>query len=166
VKAKIVSLEKAIEVTHSLPTKYAGELHQIDTYFIVKKGRLKLREINQTQAELIFYDRDERSSQRISNYEVYAVVNALQIKQVLEKALGVLAVVKKKRRVFLYNETRIHLDEVLHLGYFLEFEVPIDTSIDSAKNVTNYLIERFNISQIDFISESYLDLVLRTNQNI
>jgi adenylate cyclase class IV len=48
-------------------------------------------------------------------------------------ALGVLAVVKKRRTLLSLDATRIHLDNVDGLGDFIEFEVPVTGDDDAAK---------------------------------
>ena len=46
----------------------AARLHQVDTYFDAPRGRLKLREINGTEAQLIHYDRLDQAKPRASDY--------------------------------------------------------------------------------------------------
>ncbi|MBI4547902.1 MAG: class IV adenylate cyclase [Ignavibacteriae bacterium] len=161
VKVTISSFNKALDIARSLGASYVGEIHQVDTYFGVQQGRLKLREANDKNAELIFYDRDEHSTQRVSYFQIYPINSPQQLKQILAEALGNLAIVEKKRKVFLYDSTRIHIDDVKGLGGFLEFEVPIHTTLESATKVMNYLIDQFRIDESDFISVSYLDLMLK-----
>ena len=101
----------------------SGTLVQIDTYFTVPRGRLKLRETDGADAELIFYEREEETDERWSRYERERVEDPASLKRLLEAALGVRAVVRKKRDLYLIRDARIHVDDVEGLGAFVEFEV-------------------------------------------
>jgi adenylate cyclase, class 2 len=161
IKAMIPSVERAKAVAYSLNARLVEELHQIDTYFDVQHCRLKLREVNQAGAELIYYDRTEASKQRVSQFEIFPCSNPSLLKIMLGKAIGIKTVVEKKRLLFLYKSTRIHLDEVIHLGSFLELETPIESSIEAAIEVTNFLERKFDINESDYVLNSYLDLLLQ-----
>jgi adenylate cyclase class IV len=101
-----------------------GDLRQTDTYFDAPKGRLKLRETAGYQAELIYYQREEATANRGSDYEVAHSREPDALRDLLSHALGVQAVVKKRRTLLSLDATRIHLDNVEGLGNFLELEVP------------------------------------------
>ena len=160
IKARIRDIQECEKLVQTLPASFAGYLNQIDTYFRIPHDRLKLREINGTQAELIYYRRDERSSQRTSDYIQYACEDASTMKRLLTDSLGVLCIVHKRRTLYMYQTTRIHLDEVKNLGSFLELETPIGNSNDESQTVTNYLIGHLGMKEPDFITCSYLDLML------
>src|SRR5687767_6164013 len=100
----------------------ADILNQVDTYFHVPAGRLKLREINNASAELIFYDRPDAPDVRISRYHIAPVADAAAMRALLAAALGVRAVVRKRRELLWYANVRIHLDAVENLGDFVELE--------------------------------------------
>lgn len=53
-------------------------------------------------------------------------------------ALGVKGLVKKKRMLWLYNQTRIHVDEVEGLGNFLELEVGLVVSQSAVYYLINF----------------------------
>lgn len=59
VKARINNLSAAEKVALEIGAIFEGEFFQVDTYFNVKNGRLKLREFDSGFAELIFYHRVE-----------------------------------------------------------------------------------------------------------
>ena len=87
-----------------------GELRQTDTYFMARRGRLKLRSIEDGGSELIAYSRPDGSEARESTY-----VRAPASQSVLEalgSALSTTVVVSKRRRLYLWEGVRIHLDEV------------------------------------------------------
>jgi predicted adenylyl cyclase CyaB len=159
VKARIRSVREAEQTARSINATFEGTLHQVDTYYNVPRGRLKSREINNERAELVFYERDEHAKHRESNYRVFPCMEISLLKEILGRSLGIRATVKKKRELFMYNSTRIHLDEVENLGSFLELESPVEESLDKAQEVVAFLVREFNVQDADFILESYVDLL-------
>ncbi|CAA9514156.1 MAG: Adenylate cyclase [uncultured Solirubrobacteraceae bacterium] len=105
-----------------------GVLVQRDTYFHAVKGRLKLREIEGSAAELIAYDRADLSGPKVSVYRRVPVLDPAEMIGALGDALGVRTVVEKRRRLVLWRNVRIHLDEVARLGRFVELEAVAATS--------------------------------------
>lgn len=103
-------------------------LDQIDSYFPVPAGRLKLRQITpeagEPTAELIAYQRPDLTGPRWSAYELLPLAPdvANRLKAMLTASLGVGAVVAKRRLVAIRGRSRIHLDQVEGLGCFLEIE--------------------------------------------
>ena len=109
----------------------AGLLRQRDTYFETRSGRLKLREdLGAATAELIAYERPTVDGIRVSRYRRVAVAAPAETLELLAAALGVSGVVEKERRLFLYRNVRIHLDEVEHLGTFVELEAVLASRVD------------------------------------
>ncbi len=160
IKARIPSIQYAINIAEKLPASFSTELNQTDTYFVVPKGRLKLREINNSQCELIYYTRTETSNERLSDFEISTVTDSINLKSILKMAYGVSAAVQKKRLLYLYGTTRIHIDNIDSLGAFIEFEVPVETDHQKAHNIMQFLISKFQIQDDSFIKESYMDLIL------
>jgi len=109
-----------------------GELRQRDTYFHARSGRLKLREEQPGRAHLIAYAREHEAAPRVSRYRITPVADAEGLALTLASALGVQAVVVKRRRLFLWCGVRIHLDEVKGLGSFIELEGVAPPSSDLA----------------------------------
>ncbi len=105
-----------------------GVLVQRDTYFQCVKGRLKLREIDGAPAELIAYDRADLAGPKVSTYTVAPVLDPHALGRALAQALGVRAVVAKRRRLVLWRNVRIHLDDVEGLGAFVELEAVAATA--------------------------------------
>ena len=123
IKAVCPDLTAARAAAVGLAGPVVAVLNQLDTYFHVPAGRLKLREINDTSAELIFYHRpDDPSAARLSRYHLVPVPDPVAMKALLSAALGVRAVVRKRRELHLYENVRIHLDAVENLGNFIELE--------------------------------------------
>ena len=137
-------------------------LEQKDTYFQVPEGRLKLREEGE-RAELIFYRRPDRAGPRTSEYEIVPVESATALADLLGDALGVVSVVMKRRRLYLFGSVRIHIDSVMSLGDFLEFEAVMDQGDEEEAAAADMLIARlmkeFSVSPEDLVGQSYCDLL-------
>jgi adenylate cyclase, class 2 len=153
--------------------RFVGLDHQIDTYFKVPNGRLKLREGN-IENTLIFYDRPNQAGPKKSDIILYQVLPNASLKAILEKTNGVLAVVDKQRKIFFIDNVKFHLDEVVGLGQFVEIEA-IDI-VDEENPATGgkvglgyaHLLEQctffmtlFGIQEVDLLSHSYSDMVMK-----
>lgn len=164
IKARCHDLASIQEILVNLQADYRGEDHQIDTYYKVPNGRLKLREGNIEKA-LIQYHRENIEGPKASHYQLYKSENLGEIKSLLHTALGELIIVDKKRKIFYINNAKIHLDQVEHLGTFVEIEI-IEQGNDNDSRFTTlqaqceYYIETFGIQQRDLCSVSYSDMML------
>jgi adenylate cyclase class IV len=106
-KAKCDNHERLREILQTEKADFKGLDHQIDTYFKVNFGRLKMREGNIENA-LIFYDRENCAGPKKSKILMYETGHDKGLKDILAKALGVLVVVDKKREIyFIDNENFI-----------------------------------------------------------
>jgi predicted adenylyl cyclase CyaB len=161
IKAKFPNRERGIALAKSLGASDEGTLHQIDTYFNVDRGRLKLREINNSEFQLIFYERPDEDGPKTSSYQIVPVPDPQLLKAVLDQAIGIWKVVEKYRVLFLLDEVRIHLDHVSGLGDFLEFEGVIqnEASKDATRAKVDQLVIQFGLSPNDLLSGSYSDMV-------
>jgi adenylate cyclase class IV len=144
-------------------------LIQVDTYFRVPCGRLKLREIESTigkTAELIQYDRPDRAGVRTSTYQ-RVDVNP-EVKLALLAALGELVTVRKRRTVAIWQSTRIHLDEVDGLGLFIELETVLDEgerSTERGRAEYDDVVEWLDLASLEPIPGSYSDLLIEKGQH-
>jgi predicted adenylyl cyclase CyaB len=138
-----------------------GVLAQLDTYFEVPRGRLKLREQSPGGVELIAYERTDDRDSTASHYRIVAVPDPAELKAALTSTLGVRVEVRKERRLFLWEGVRIHLDEVEGLGSFIEFEgvATADKSTHAFAPLLADLRRRFGITDDDLLAVSYSDLV-------
>jgi predicted adenylyl cyclase CyaB len=158
-KAPLDSLAKGIQIAKRLGARDKGILHQTDIYYRVPQGRLKLRVINKTSSELIFYHRPNNQGSRYSDYIVLPVHDAGGTNHLCSSAFGEDVRIQKKRKLFIYKNARIHLDEVKGLGPFLEFEVLVLHGKIQAQNLLAKLILAFQIDMKKVISVSYSDML-------
>jgi predicted adenylyl cyclase CyaB len=83
------------------------------------------------------------------------------VRAILSGALGVLAVVEKRREIYFVGNVKIHLDRVRGLGTFLEVEAM--TRSGDIKKVRAQAVKfqkLFAISPEDIVPQSYSDLIL------
>ena len=161
IKARAYDFKRQSELASGLSDGPAQRLRQEDTFFNVPSGRLKLREFGNGTGEMIQYHRPDRTEPAESSYIRSATTDPSTLKEALTEALGVRAVVKKQRTVYVAGQTRIHLDEVEGLGEFLELEVVLgdEESAAQGKLIAGKLMERLEIDEADLVSSAYVDLL-------
>ncbi len=162
-KAKYPNIKRAEAIAVELSETEQEVLQQVDTYYSVPHGRLKLREIKSIKgdtAELIWYERDEEGGDRMSRYERVSVDTSSGFLSILTEALSPDVTVEKQRTVYMWNDCRIHIDLVEQLGPFVEFEILTEQRSDEKERL-QFLKEKFGITELDIINCSYSDL-LRT----
>ena len=141
---------------------FVGEDHQIDTYYNVPHGRLKLREGNIENA-LIYYERENTASAKKSDIILYQHAPNKTLKELLIKAHGIKAVVDKKRKIYFIDNVKFHFDRVEGLGEFIEVEA-IDQEasfgLDKLQEQCRYFASFLGIAQSDYLAVSYSDMVL------
>lgn len=131
-KVRIVSLDNLIPRLVELEATYRELIHQVDTYFHNPKGRLKLRETEELDyGWLIYYERPNEVDSRYSTYELCRIPEPTALKQLLNTALGIKTIITKERSLWMYNNTRIHLDSVQDLGEFVELETVFQGQTES-----------------------------------
>lgn len=158
-KARVADLGVAEAQARALGATDGGLLRQVDTYFVAPQGRLKLREINGVEAQLIGYDRPEAGATRWSRFRVVAVADPSGMKALLSEALGLRGVVTKQRHLYLWDDCRLHLDQVEGLGSFIEFEVLSKGDDASDRSRMDALMRHFGLEERDAIRASYSDLL-------
>jgi predicted adenylyl cyclase CyaB len=136
--------------------QYKGLLKQKDVYYKFKNGLLKLRIENGSYC-LIKYFRDEKGT-RWSEYEILKL-DGKNVEKYLSEILKVETVVEKKRKLYLYQNTRIHLDEVKNLGNFLELETVVAKNKKHAESEFAEVIELLNLDLKKQIKSSYRNLL-------
>lgn len=147
----------------ALGAKHAGTFQQTDSYFKVPEGRLKLREVkNSNTAELIYYERENTAGPKSDDAFILRVQEPEELKKILKKILAPLVEVEKVREIYRYKGTQIHLDTVKNLGKFIEFERK--TSVDPETTEKDQLIleklmKKLKIKPNNLESLSYSDLI-------
>ncbi len=165
-KARYADLPAAMRIAESLGAARAGVERQRDTYFHCPHGRLKLRQRwpeggeRSDRCELIAYRRGDADRPRASDYTVVPVADGEAIGTALADALGTAVIVEKRRTVYLFENVRIHLDEVSGLGTFIEFEAVVGDGCDEAEAGAKVqaLIAAFSVGGDSVIAGSYGDL--------
>lgn len=162
-KAKTSRLQELETKLNVLNPVFKGEDKQLDTYFNVSSGRLKLREGNIENA-LIYYERENTNAAKQSDVILYQHAPAAGLKEILTKVHGIKAVVDKRRKIYFIDNVKIHFDEVNKLGTFVEVEA-IDTDgnigIEKLKQQCNHFANLFEIKEEDYIALSYSDMILQ-----
>ena len=136
-------------------------LVQTDTFFEVPTGRLKLREFPGGPGELIAYDRPDAAGPKTSTYAISNTDNSPGLLKVLKAALPVIGVVSKTRQLFIAGRTRIHIDDVKGLGWFMELEVVMGPDEDPAVGEAEAaaLMDQLHVQAEDLVTGAYLDLL-------
>lgn len=160
-KAKDIAALEAILLQHH--PLFIGEDHQIDTYFNVQAGRLKLREGNIENA-LIHYEREDFAGAKSSHVLLYQHQPDKTLKEILIKTLGVKAIVDKRRKIYFIDNVKFHFDTVAGLGTFVEVEA-IDKDGTIGKEKLQAQCDEYaallGIADEDFCSVSYSDMILQ-----
>lgn len=140
---------------------------QVDTYFAVRHGRLKLRTIapadGRPAVELIAYARPDATGSRWSEYRrvPLATADAPEMERALAETIGVAVVVAKTREVVIRGRTRIHLDRVDGLGAFIELETVLtDQSAAAAQTEHAATAELLGLDRFAPVAGSYRDLAM------
>ena len=161
IKARVTNIEALKARIESLYNIKPKEILQVDTFFSIEKGRLKLRSFSKDKGELIFYERNNSTGPKRSDYYIYKTDEPETLNQVLKLYLGIRGVVRKKRLLFLVGNTRIHLDEVENLGSFLELEVVVSPGQNEyeGKQIAEDFMRKLEVNERDLIDLAYIDLL-------
>lgn len=161
IKARCADPGRIRTLLQELAADFKGEDRQIDTYFNVPEGRLKLREGNIENA-LIHYRRTDQAGPKRSEVTLYRTTPGAALKEVLTTALGVRTVVDKKREIYFIGNVKFHIDSVKGLGSFVEIEaIDVDGSLGEVKlrEQCDYYLDLFDIREENLVEESYSDMV-------
>jgi predicted adenylyl cyclase CyaB len=162
IKARCADLDGVRERAGALATSHLGVDRQTDTYFVTKRGRLKLRESSLSGGQLVPYLRPDQRGPKRSQFRVVPVEEPESLKALLTEILGVHRVVRKVREIWLHENVRIHLDQVEGLGSFVELEAVYDgapESLQAQQGKVRLLMDRLGIREEDLIDVSYEGLL-------
>ena len=153
--------ERTLRAALDLGASDEGVIWQRDTYFAVPNGRLKLREQKPGASELIAYERPDDPVVRLSRYHRIEVADPEVTREGLSAVCGVRTVVEKRRRLLLWRDVRIHIDEVTGLGSYLELEAvaPPESDLSEEERKVAHLREVLDIRDEALQTGSYSDLL-------
>ncbi len=136
-------------------------IEQEDTFFHTPRGRLKLRKLSATAAELIYYERADSDGPKTSQYLRVPCADAGSLIEALGRSLGVRGIIRKRRILYHIGQTRIHLDVVEDLGDFLELEVVLRDDQDAREGaaIARRLTQQLGVQDTDLIAGAYIDLL-------
>ncbi len=163
-KARIADLDSARERVRALGAERQGAEHQVDQYYQVPRGRIKLRRSSLDGAHLIVYLRPNDVSASVSTFHRLPVDRPEELADTLAAIFGAGPIVDKEREVWWWKDVRVHLDQVAGLGTFVEFEARLDTIGDQgeAGGLIDQLTQQLGIESSDLISDSYGEMTCPT----
>jgi len=159
-KARCSDPRDAIRRIRAAGVRWVSREHQIDTYYRIAEGRLKVRETG-TRAELVWYFRGDTLRSKRSDVLMLTLRDAASVKAALARKVGVKVIVDKVRRVYLRDNVRVHIDDVRGLGHFVEIE-----SVGAAEDFPRLQRQAEEMARVlglrpkDLIRGSYSDLLL------
>ena len=160
-KARLQNEKQVRAVLKNLGARFIGTDRQVDTYFQVSSGRLKIRE-GRIENALISYRRSNTPRTRRSTVDMMLLPRRNSVRTILATALPVQAVVEKRREIYFVGNAKIHLDKVRRLGKFLEVEAISRTGdLKGVRAKARRLQKLFGIRAMDVVGESYADLIAR-----
>lgn len=161
IKARVADLARIEPRARAIATEGPIDLAQDDTFFSCARGRLKLREFPDGRGELIHYFRDDDRGPKVSDYLITPTDAPDLLRESLARALGIVGRVRKRRRLYLVDRTRIHLDRVEGLGDFVELEVVLaeNESLQDGTTVARHIMSELGIAQDQLVEAAYVDLM-------
>jgi len=161
IKARVQDFESLQIAVEQLSDTPCQVIPQVDTFFNCPNGRLKLRELAPDRGQLIYYQRQDTSGPKHSEYKIFETRNPVGLKAILSEAFGIRGAVIKQRYLYLAGQTRIHLDDVEGLGRFMELEVVLAPGQTDAEGqaIARELMEKLGIAEKDLIHTAYMDMI-------
>ncbi len=159
IKIKLDSLKDVKQKLGQHRIELKEVLIQKDVYYAVDKGLLKLR-IENSKSSLIYYLRNEKLPKRWSDFKLVKLAEGNHEK-FFSKFLNTEITVSKIRELYLYNNTRIHLDTVKCLGSFIELETIVVEGLKDAEKRFAKMIKVLDLKTDNQIRASYRDLLLK-----
>jgi predicted adenylyl cyclase CyaB len=161
IKAHIESVESLLPKAAAIANEGPIEIIQDDTFFTCGNGRMKLRAFSEEKGELIFYRRANQQGPKESFYALSPTSSPGTLREALSHAYGQVGRVEKVRTLFIVGRTRVHLDQVKHLGHFIELEVVLqeDESPEIGVQEAHDLMARLGVKPSQLIEVAYVDLL-------
>ena len=164
-KARVPDLDRVRAKAAAIAAGPPQIIEQRDTFFVVPRGRLKVRAFEDGSGELIAYDRPAEKGPKLSTYSRVPCGDANGLSDALAQVLPVRGIVAKRRELFLSGRTRVHLDRVEGLGCFVELEVVLadGESPDAGRSDARKLLDALGIPEHDLLPDAYIDLLERNS---
>jgi len=162
IKARCTQPDKIRKALKNQNADFKGSDHQVDTYFEVPDGRLKLRQ-GTIEQNLIFYRRPNAKAPKTSDINLVPAEHPKRLLELLSNALGQKVVVDKQREIYFIDNVKFHIDVVKELGHFVEIEaIDEDGAIGEQrlhKQCRRYM-KLLQIDESDLVAESYSDMLM------
>lgn len=162
-KVKMNSFRKTAKLLKEINAHFLKTLNQKDIYYKTTGGLLKLR-IENGEQSIIKYLRDEKGKDRFSDYEFISFESG-DAEKFFKNIFNIEAVVQKKRLLFIYDNTRIHLDTVKGLGKFLELETLVLKGKNDAKKRFAFVKKALELETLPGFKKSYRDLIISSKKS-
>ena len=161
IKARIESIEALTAKVAELADQGPIEIPQDDTFFVCKRGRMKLRAFSSTEGQLIFYQRPNQAGPKESFFLISPTASPDSLREALSLAYGQAGRVRKHRTLYLVGRTRVHLDRVENLGHFLELEVVLSEGESPERGIeeAHNLMASLGITDVQLVEGAYVDLL-------
>jgi predicted adenylyl cyclase CyaB len=168
IKAQCIDPDRIRRLLEQNGADYKGRDRQIDTYFKIPAGRLKLRQ-GTIENSLIYYDRPDAAGPKRADVSLFRTnpTGGKHLRELLTAALDVWVVVDKQRDIYFIDNVKFHLDTVEGLGCFVEIEAIDETGAigpDKLRAQCEHYMKLFNIAKTDLVNVSYSDLLPERNQ--
>ena len=141
--------------------KFLGRQTEVDIFYHVPRGRLKLRR-SESENLLIGYERPDIGGPKHCLVNLYSCRDTEALDRVLAASLGRKLVLKKQRELYVLGNIRFHLDQVERLGTFLEIEVLGKRGVDKVEElraVCEDFMNRCGVKPEDLVEQAYADLL-------
>jgi len=163
IKARCNEPERIRSILENQNADFIGLDRQVDSYFNVKEGRLKLRE-GTIENNLIYYRRPDSKEPKDSDIELIPMPDKMSadMKNLLKKSLGIWITVEKEREIYFIDNVKFHIDEVKQLGSFVEIEaIDKDGSKDMGELYKQclYYMDLLKIEDSALVDVSYSDML-------
>lgn len=161
-KARCNDVDRVRAFLEKEGAEYKGKDHQIDIYFNVPRGRLKLRK-GKIESFLIGYEREDYLDAKQSNVILFKTDPESSLQEVLTTTLGIKVIIDKERDIYFIGNVKFHIDEVSELGTFIEVEaIDYDGNIGKEKlqEQCDLYKKLLGVQDSDLIAKSYSDLLM------
>ena len=159
-KARVRDFAQLQQAAERLSDTPCQVIPQEDTFFNCPHGRMKMRVLSPHHGQLVYYQRQDITGPKRSDYQIFETDAPAGLKTILAQAYRVRGIIDKTRYLYKVGQTRIHLDVVKGLGNFMELEVVLQPGQTDAEGqaIAQSLMEALGIAAEDLVDSAYMDL--------